>query len=336
MHMYTLGVRLQALRSFTLLDCVANTDFLANWFVPRRRLPFAKYGLQIHVTLRTAMPPSEPKDRKYYYYSLRNVLFRQYSESPTAIYGTELRHICISNVTAERLYADDIDDPALGLMNLRIIVVRAPAAQDRGFWNVTLEHQPYRHGRLGLPLPSPGYRAVSWAEAEARALCTQKLRNLRFIVIHNHYYWVEQFDMGGYWTRLWRLPDALGDKWQRAKMKALIHEEDWAFLRNEAGIVNDLMSDEEFQRGNQLVIHRELGGFNDLGWEDDTNIGHPPFVQCITEEQSWKWKDGLCRHLKRKRDVDAEIEAGYFMEVPRRASAETTKPPRAAGIPWYL
>jgi len=39
------------------------------------------------------------------------------------------------------------------------------------------------------------------------------------------------------------LADALGDKWQRAKMKALLHEEDWDFLRNEAGIFNGLMSE---------------------------------------------------------------------------------------------
>lgn len=62
-------------------------------------------------------------------------------------------------------------------------------------------------------------------------------------MIHNHYYWIEQFDTGGHWTRLWWLADALGDKWQRAKMKALLHEEDWVFLRNEAGIFNDLMSE---------------------------------------------------------------------------------------------
>jgi len=152
-------------------------------------------------------------------------------------------------------------------------------------------------------------------------------------MIHNHYYWIEQFDTGGHWTRLWWLADALGDKWQRAKMKALLHEEDWVFLRNEAGIFNDLMSEKEFRRGNKLVIHRELGGFNDLGWEDDTKIGHPPFVQYITDDQAWKWRGGLSRHLKRKRDVDAEIESGYYMGVPRRSTAEATKPLRANGFP---
>jgi len=333
--MYALGVRLPALRSLTLLDCIANAESLANWFDPRRRLLFAKYGLQVHITLRASTPPSTPKDRKYYYYSLRNVLFHKYSASPTTIYNREVRHICISNIAAERLYVDDIDDPASGLANLRIFVVRAPASQGRGFWNLTLEHQPHHHGQLKLPLPSPGHAAY-WAESEARALCTQQLRNLRFVVIHNHYYWIEQFDIGGHWTRLWWLADALGDKWQRAKMKALLHEEDWAFLKNETGIVNDLMSDEEFRRGNKLVIHLELGGFNDWDWEDDMKIGHPPFFQYITDDQAWKWRGELSRHLKRKRDVDAEIESGYFMEVPRRSTAETTKTLRANGFPWYL
>jgi hypothetical protein len=335
MHMYALGVRLPALRSFTLLDCIANAEFLANWFDPRRRLLFAKYGLQVHITLRESKPPSAPKDWKPYYYFLRNVLFRKYSESPTAIYGKEVRHICISNVVFRRLYVDDIDDPAFGLANLRIIVLRAPASQSRGFWNVTLEHQPHRYGRLGLPLPSPGY-TVPWAESEARALCTQKLHNLRFVVIHNHYFWVEQFDIGGHWTRLWWLPTALDDKWQRAKMKALLNEEDWVFLRNETGIVNNLMSDEEFRRGNKLVIHLGLGGFNDWGWEDDTKIGHPPFVQYITEYQAEKWRGRLSRHLKRKRDVDVEIESGYFMEVPERSNTELEKPQRVIGVLWYL
>lgn len=335
MQMYALGVRLPALRKFTLLDTIANAEFLVNWFDPRRRLPFAKYGLQVHITLRAFAPPGASKDRKFSYYALRNVLFRKYSQSPTAIYGKEVRHICISNVAYRRLYVDDIDDPAFGLTNLRIMVIRAPASRSRGFWNVTLEHQPHRHGRLGLPLPSPNY-AAPWAESEARALCTQKLRNLRFVVIHNYYYWVEQFDIGGHWTRLWWLPTALDDKWQRAKMKALLNEEDWAFLRNETGIVNDLMSGEEFRRGNKLVVHLELGGFNDWGWEDDTKIGHPPFVQYITEYQAKKWRGRLSRHLKRKRDVDVEIESGYFMEVPKRSTTELEKPGSVIGDPWYM
>ena len=135
-RMYALGVRLPAIREFTLLDSTANTNFLANWFDPRRRLPFAKFGLHIRITLRASAPSSAKKPR-FSYFSLRDVLFRRYSESPTAIYGKEVRHICIRNVAFRGLYIDDIDDPAFGLTNSRMIVIRAPASQSRGFWNVT-------------------------------------------------------------------------------------------------------------------------------------------------------------------------------------------------------
>lgn len=124
--------------------------------------------------------------------------------------------------------------------------------------------------------------------------------------------------------------------WQRAKMKALLNEEDWAFLRNEAGIVNDLMSDEEFRKGNQVAIYLELGGYKDWGWESNTEIGHPPFVQYITEYQAEKWRGTLGRHLKRKRDVDAEIESGCYMDIPERSATEMKRPEVGIGDVWYL
>ena len=119
-------------------------------------------------------------------------------------------------------------------------------------------------------------------------------------------------------------------------MKALLNEEDWAFLRNETGIANDLISDEEFRRGNKVALHLEPGGFKDWGWEDDTKIGHPSFVQYITEYQAENWRGGLSRHLKRKRDVVAEIESGYYMEVPERPNTEPERPHFGDRDVWYL
>lgn len=204
MHMNALVATLPALQTFTVLDCIENHAFLAKWFSPRQRLPFTRYGLQLHITMRKSMPPRWRRGgENNYHYTLSNVLFRQYKESPKAIYGTEIRHIAISNVAVGRLVVDNVDDPAFGLANLRILTIRVPASDHRGFWNVTLEHEAQRKGRLGLPLPAL-LQSTASAETNARALSVQDLRNLRFVVIYGRYFWVEHFsltDTSGHWTR---------------------------------------------------------------------------------------------------------------------------------------
>lgn len=196
------------------------------------------------------------------------------------------------------------------MANLRILVVRAPVGTHRGYWNATLEYNHARYGRLDLPIPKPKDPMKAWAERHA--LSKQSLQNLRFVVIYNHYFWIEHFDVYGHYARFWKLEDALGDYWQRVKMKFLLHDEDWAFLRDKAGIVGEHMSDDEYRRGNRLVVFREeLGGFNDSEWEHDTRIGFPPNTVKINAKDIDSWR----KVLKRKRDLDEEINAGYFIKV---------------------
>ena len=310
MQVHELGLRLPRLRVFVILDVLANTDFLTKWFVPAKKLPFARYGLQLHITPRI----TDPGRPRWFGYSLKQLMFPKHIGKSAVIYGTEVRHVVIIGPDSMPFRIDDIHDPALGMAKLQILLVRAPIGAYRGYWNTTLEYKHARHGRLALPIPNPKAGGKLRAERYARLLSKQNLQNLRFVVIHNEYFWIEHFNVNGHYTRVWKLEDALEDYWQRVKMKFLLNDEDWAFLRDQTGIVGPYMSDGEYRRGNRLAIFREMGGFQDAGWEHDTKIGFPP----TTIQVHPKHVDSLRKVLsKRKRDVDAEIEAGYFMKVPK-------------------
>ena len=47
-------------------------------------------------------------------------------------------------------------------------------------------------------------------------------------------------------------------------MKALVTEADWAFLRDESGAVGKFANAEELRRGNRLVMHNDVAGFQDV------------------------------------------------------------------------
>ena len=206
-HVYAFETVLPKLHNLTILNISRNVGFIQKFFAPDRRLQHYKHGLQLYRTPLTQKPPPNYPPRIWPpIYLLTEIIFGKLIESiPKSLvhpFGDQVRHICISNKGMGSIQVDGIDDPVYALTNLRVLIIRPPVVVGRGYWDPTLEIKPYPQGRLSLPLPHPteSYPAV---KGDAMFLARQQLLSLRFVVLHNQYFWIEHLDGQRHKTQVW-------------------------------------------------------------------------------------------------------------------------------------
>ena len=158
--------------------------------------PYPLLGLQLHLTTLPRLPwdNSIDVDKNL----ARNVNVNVFGLDPNEderqiipLFGREIRHLRLDYNPLDLAFAR-FDCRHLGLSNLRVLIIRPKITVGRGYWEPTLEAQPYIEGRLGLPLQRPYHLACPGARDQATQLAKQNLWHLRFIVIHNEYFWIDR------------------------------------------------------------------------------------------------------------------------------------------------
>ena len=197
LDMYGFERLLPGLQRISILDVHQNVPFLQRYLNGNRSTQYPRFGLQLHVASQPRHPYEPEEDPKNYYAKLLMakifgpVLLDGIDDWEFPPFGDEVRHICLSAQNASCLNAAELDEETSGFTNLRVLIIRPVLTFGHGFWEPTLEARPFISGRLELPIQVPGVMCVE-ARAHARLLAKQNFPSLRFIVIHNEYFWVER------------------------------------------------------------------------------------------------------------------------------------------------